>query len=98
MEERFLLQSKSWLKDREQTIRLNGAFYFQEKNMESVLFNVFIRDLVKGIHSEISKFTDCTKLFFRQPTLMLMVKNQEDHKNPNGKTGVRKASEYINVS
>lgn len=29
---------------------------------------------------------------------MLNVKNQEDHKNQNGQTGVRKASEYINVS
>lgn len=40
--------------------------------LDSVLL---IRDLVKETHSEISKFTDCTELYFRQTTLLLIVKD-----------------------
>lgn len=88
LDERFLLQSKSWLKDRKQKVRLNWAFYFQRKILEPVLFNIFIGEIVKEIHSEISRFTDCTKLFQSVKSYADGEGSQKDHTKLNGQTGV----------
>lgn len=89
MEERFLLRIKSWLKDRKQRVRLNGVFNFQGKMLEPVLFNTSIRDLVKEIHSEVSRFTDCTQLFQTAKSYADGEGPQKDHTKLNGQTGIR---------
>lgn len=57
--------------------------------LEQVLFNIFIRDIVKEIHSEISTFTDCAKLFQTARSYAGGEVPQKDHKKWNGQTGVK---------
>lgn len=57
--------------------------------LEPALFHVLIKNLVKEIHSEISKFTDCTKLFQAAKAYADGEETQEDHTKLKGQTDVR---------
>jgi len=58
-------------------------FTFQEKMLEPLPSNPLIRELVKGTHSKISRYTDCIKLL-QAAKCYADEELQKDHTQLNG--------------